>query len=1046
MAAVAQVRHLDNLVERMRSTGTRNYAHLQEGWSDVSGRRRKIDAVIVALTRRTLPFEDSDLIAILEWCNEADRLSRIHLPLGNVVRALQRRASVGPLAAPLREAATRFASKLREAYDKDAKRLATTVEQLLGERKADTDEPKPERSHVRSIEPAPAGNPAVLTQLKRYLNLAVDVVDGATTEVVGLDRFTLRSDSPLRAEHELLSELFPEVIEKVGYNDPDLKRTKTGKIILAMQDAQRGRMFLAAAERDIAAIQAPLDLGEHRVWQSRSAASGAVVNIAQLPFVVDRDGAFDLLLFIGARGTSWQRAEFSAATSSLTDEIEKEVGRRTLSDGERYVLHVLRSSIIGGPPLGVTSPEVARLTQLIGDGANFYLVPGEIWTDELNADVDRLAVSSRRRWIDLFRHLLTANAARPTDKWLKNSASLVRAIGEAKVVESLISWLSKMSKGRSIRWTGASRWDKRTSADIMHEENATILKGILWTVPSLERKHELTQQIATVASSAYRKVPGVGPRAVKVGNAAVYALSKIGSKEAVGQLAMLKVRIKFGTAQKEIDKAFRVAAELLSLPQDEIEEMGVPSYGLEEVGLRRDSFGNDNTAELRVRGTDVAVTWLRSDGKPQKSVPAVVKSDHKEEWKELQQAAKDIEAMLPAQAQRIDSMFLLQKRWPVKDWRERYLDHPLVGTIARRLVWTFRKGPSEQFGIWGGKRLVNVDDEPLDVPSDAQVELWHPIGRPLDDVLAWRAWLDRHEVRQPFKQAHREVYLLTDAERRTATYSNRFAAHVLRQHQFNALCAARGWKNKLRLMVDDSFPPATRELPNWGLRAEYWVEGIGDDYGRDTNESGVYLRVATDQVRVYRTDAAANFAHAGSRRYTSAAAGPGVENVNEPLTLDQVPPLVFSEIMRDVDLFVGVASVGNDPTWQDGGPEGRYRTYWQNYSFGDLSATAQTRRSVLESLLPRLTKIRNRCQLSDRFLVVRGDIRTYKIHLGSGNILMEPNDQYLCIVPSRSTDGAAEVFLPFEGDPTLSFILSKAFLLTEDRKINDPTIARQIAQ
>ncbi|HWW84656.1 MAG TPA: DUF4132 domain-containing protein [Vicinamibacterales bacterium] len=850
----------------------------------------------------------------------------------------------------------------------------------------------------------------------------------------------------MRAEHELLSELFPEVIEKVGYNDPDLKRTKTGKIILAMQDAQRGRMFLAAAERDIAAIQAPLDLGEHRVWQSRSAASGAVVNIAQLPFVVDRDGAFDLLLFIGARGTSWQRAEFSAATSSLTDEIEKEVGRRTLSDGERYVLHVLRSSIIGGPPLGVTSPEVARLTQLIGDGANFYLVPGEIWTDELNADVDRLAVSSRRRWIDLFRHLLTANAARPTDKWLKNSASLVRAIGEAKVVESLISWLSKMSKGRSIRWTGASRWDKRTSADIMHEENATILKGILWTVPSLERKHELTQQIATVASSAYRKVPGVGPRAVKVGNAAVYALSKIGSKEAVGQLAMLKVRIKFGTAQKEIDKAFRVAAELLSLPQDEIEEMGVPSYGLEEVGLRRDSFGNDNTAELRVRGTDVAVTWLRSDGKPQKSVPAVVKSDHKEEWKELQQAAKDIEAMLPAQAQRIDSMFLLQKRWPVKDWRERYLDHPLVGTIARRLVWTFRKGPSEQFGIWGGKRLVNVDDEPLDVPSDAQVELWHPIGRPLDDVLAWRAWLDRHEVRQPFKQAHREVYLLTDAERRTATYSNRFAAHVLRQHQFNALCAARGWKNKLRLMVDDSFPPATRELPNWGLRAEYWVEGIGDDYGRDTNESGVYLRVATDQVRVYRTDAAANFAHAGSRRYTSAAAGPGVENVNEPLTLDQVPPLVFSEIMRDVDLFVGVASVGNDPTWQDGGPEGRYRTYWQNYSFGDLSATAQTRRSVLESLLPRLTKIRNRCQLSDRFLVVRGDIRTYKIHLGSGNILMEPNDQYLCIVPSRSTDGAAEVFLPFEGDPTLSFILSKAFLLTEDRKINDPTIARQIAQ
>jgi hypothetical protein len=28
--------------------------------------------------------------------------------------------------------------------------------------------------------------------------------------------------------------------------------------------------------------------------------------------------------------------------------------------------------------------------------------------------------------------------------------------------------------------------------------------------------------------------------------------------------------------------------------------------------------------------------------------------------------------------------------------------------------------------------------------------------------------------------------------------------------------------------------------------------------------------------------------------------------------------------------------------------------------------------------------------------VVKGELRTYRIHLGSGNILMEPNDQYLC--------------------------------------------------
>ena len=38
----------------------------------------------------------------------------------------------------------------------------------------------------------------------------------------------------------------------------------------------------------------------------------------------------------------------------------------------------------------------------------------------------------------------------------------------------------------------------------------------------------------------------------------------------------------------------------------------------------------------------------------------------------------------------------------------------------------------------------------------------------------------------------------------------------------------------------------------------------------------------------------------------------------------------------------------------------------------------------------------------------------------------------------------AELFLPFEGDQTLSLILSKAFLLVNDKDITDPSITRQI--
>ncbi len=465
----------------------------------------------------------------------------------------------------------------------------------------------------------------------------------------------------------------------------------------------------------------------------------------------------------------------------------------------------------------------------------------------------------------------------------------------------------------------------------------------------------------------------------------------------------------------------------------------MPSYGLEEVGLRHQVF-DGYRAELIVTGSDADLKWFDTKDKPLKSVPAKVKSDHKEEWSELQQALKDIQAMLPAQRDRIDSMFLMQKTWPLGQWRERYLDHPLIGTIARRLIW-FVDGTAALF-VDG--RATDAQGAPIEHGQTAEITLWHPVGRGVNEVVAWRRRLEELEITQPFKQAHREIYLLTDAERNTRTYSNRFAAHIIRQHQFNALCAARGWKNKLRLMVDADFPPAFKVLPQWGLRAEFWVEGIGQDYGSDTNDSGVFLRLATDQVRFHRLEAAQHAAHAAGGGYGSRAGGPGAGDINEPVPLEQIPALVFSEIMRDVDLFVGVASVGNDPTWQDGGPEGLFQNYWQAYSFGQLSGTAVTRKQALERLIPRL-KIADRCSFSERFLVVRGRKRTYKIHLGSGNILMEPNDQYLCIVPdSRSRTRQEDLFLPFEGDNTLSIILSKALLLADDTKIRDPTIVRQI--
>src|SRR5262249_42107920 len=242
----------------------------------------------------------------------------------------------------------------------------------------------------------------------------------------------------------------------------------------------------------------------------------------------------------------------------------------------------------------------------------------------------------------------------------------------------------------------------------------------------------------------------------------------------------------------------------------------------------------------------------------------------------------------------------------------------------------------------------DVEGRPIEPAQCTSATLWHPLYADADHVLAWRQRLAALGVTQPFKQAHREIYVVTDAERQTETYSNRFAAHILRQHQFKALCDQRGWHYHLMGPWDSHNTP-TRVLPDQRLAIEFWVEGVeGDD------RLGVYPFVSSDQVRFVDVAEAA------------------------PMRVMDVPPLLFSELMRDVDLFVGVASVGNDPQWGDRGPEQQFGGYWYRYAFGDLSQSAKTRAQVLATLLPSLA-IAERCELQDRFLAVRGNLRSYKI-------------------------------------------------------------------
>ncbi len=616
-------------------------------------------------------------------------------------------------------------------------------------------------------------------------------------------------------------------------------------------------------------------------------------------------------------------------------------------------------------------------------------------------------------WYRTLKFAGTASGAKPTKKFTKSADELIQEFNKNKVelTKQLNEWFAFIS---SLETTARGYY----YSYLLQTNNQDVVKGLVWLSSRSDQFSDLHQNLYKLCIKCFTKIQGVGPAATGLGNACIYALYANKSLESISILTKLRLKIRQKNTRSLIEKYIANAAEELGVSKNMIEDMSVQEYDLIDGG--QTYHFNDYQLKIQIeRIGKVSQQWIKPDGKLQKSVPAFVKKDFADELKSIKTNIKEIQQMLSVQRDRLDRSYIQKNKLSYQNFKKYYLDHGLMSYLSKRLIWCVEK-EEEQITVFWNNGWQTVSGQKIDwIDNETSISLWHPVMVSSDEVIAWRNFMEENQIVQPFKQAFREVYILTDAEVNTRFYSNRMAAHLLKQHQFNSLATIRNWRYSLLGSYDDGREDeiAYIHLNDYDMRAEFWINEV---YEEDAfNDAGIWLYVATDQVRFLNTQS------------------------NNTVDLINVPKLVFSEIMRDVDLFVGVASVGNDPQWADNSGNPQHRDYWMSYSFGNLTETAKIRKTILEKLLPKL-KIAKVAEIEGKYLKVKGTRTTYKIHIGSTNILMEPNDQYLCIVPQRKTATNNNVFLPFEGDRGFSILLSKAFLLAEDDKITDTTILSQL--
>ncbi|WP_170169051.1 DUF4132 domain-containing protein [Mesobacillus subterraneus] len=383
------------------------------------------------------------------------------------------------------------------------------------------------------------------------------------------------------------------------------------------------------------------------------------------------------------------------------------------------------------------------------------------------------------------------------------------------------------------------------------------------------------------------------------------------------------------------------------------------------VQLVIDEFGRSNLSVVK-------------NGKHLKSVPAKYKKQETiVQLKEINKTFKEQYSRAKIELERsmeMETPFRLHELMNM-------MKNPVIAPLVKTLVFKVE----EHLGFVVGDLLQTPDGEDYRIQPSDEIIIAHPVH--LFESGKWSSYqrhLFDHQIKQPFKQVFREFYQLNADELAAGTVSRRYAGHQVQPRKALALL-----KNRLWTVNYDE-----------GLQKVFYKENIiasihamADWFSPSDIENPTIETVEFFDRHTYKS-----------------------------LELSEIPKVLFSETMRDVDLVVSVAHAGGvDPE-------------------ASLTTIEMRKAILLESL--RLMKIENG-RIEGSFAHISGQLGEYNIHLGSGTVFKQAAGA-INILPVHSQH-RGRIFLPFmDEDPKTAEILSKTILLANDTKIKDPHILEQI--
>lgn len=406
------------------------------------------------------------------------------------------------------------------------------------------------------------------------------------------------------------------------------------------------------------------------------------------------------------------------------------------------------------------------------------------------------------------------------------------------------------------------------------------------------------------------------------------------------------------------------------------------SAKMDEIRPYLETAELDGVAVRLAIGTDgEASVAMEKNGRAIRTVPkSIAKNEY---FLTLKALAKDLKEQKRRSKESLERAMVESTRFGA-DELINICKNPVISPLVQSLVWTddIDRG---FLGLDGDQLALTMLSGKRKTLNGVYLRLAHP-----HDLRTANEWADymhllyEQKLVQPFKQVFREYYPITEEEKQEGLVSRRYAGHQVQPKKTVALLKSRAWtvdyeEGLQKVCYKENLIVRLYALADWFSPAEIEAPTL-------------------ETIRFYD------------------------RSTGEPVALDKVPPIVFSETMRDIDLVVSVAHAGGvDP---------------------EASHSTVEMRTAIAAELVQLLRLHNVSWLGAH-AKIQGKLGNYSVHMGSGIVHAEGKGM-IAILPVHS-QARGRIFLPFaDDDPKTAEIMSKIILLAEDDKIKDPIILDQI--